>query len=490
MIPITLIKLAVSATGHINSMIAYWDRQLICRFANSAFLIWFGVRSDDVINKKDMQQVFGTFYKRSQRHVEAALNGEKQIFECNITTPDGITKIARATYYPHLYNGEVKGFYAYIAEVNSEDDEKPSAGINPPDNFSFLTKNALDEVVETLQASIFTGFPGISALAKKHFVSESKIKRDFNNTYHITPFSYYRRLQMEKAHDLITKDGYPKNKVAMKMNFSNPSNFYACYNNYVKTLAPKTYAAINEKQGAENYRLFVKQAPNAVAMFDKHLNFIAASRQWIIDYHLTNKALAGQSLHTMLPETYAKCKKLLSVSRGNELPIYPDKVNGSVFPTVWHISHWHTDDKGIGGFLIYSEKMAVPAKETEPDMQAVISKASEFFRIGPWQCDFIANTVFWSKEIKEILEVPDDFKPSVRLHYRFFKEGANRKMASDTINSAINAKKSFDFEADVITAKGRQLRVRVVGYPEFNNNVCKKISGIFQDITDHPDKKS
>ena len=44
-------NLGSMVTNHISAMLAYLDKDLICRFANASYLEWFGIRREDIINK-------------------------------------------------------------------------------------------------------------------------------------------------------------------------------------------------------------------------------------------------------------------------------------------------------------------------------------------------------------------------------------------------------------------------------------------------------
>jgi PAS domain S-box-containing protein len=227
-----LLDLGFDVTKHTNAMLSYYDKNLVCRFANNAYLDWFGLSPEDMINKMHLRDILGPLYEKNLTHIKGALNGKVQVFERPILTPSGITKTARATYFPEFENGKVKGFYVHVADVS------PLPGVDgifdaENENIHLFSKDRLlDEVVETLKSNILTGFPGISSLSKKHFISESKLKRDFKEKYNTTIFSFFRNLQMELAYKYITEKRCNKNQMAIMLNFSNPSNFSVCYQKY------------------------------------------------------------------------------------------------------------------------------------------------------------------------------------------------------------------------------------------------------------------
>ncbi|HMX12031.1 MAG TPA: CHASE domain-containing protein, partial [Burkholderiaceae bacterium] len=101
----------------VPSMIGYWDQQLINRFANHAYGLWFGTDPPHMAGRP-MPEVMGAALFESDRgHVEAVLCGEPQTFERSLTLPDGHTRHALAHYLPDRVDGEVQGFYVLIHDV-------------------------------------------------------------------------------------------------------------------------------------------------------------------------------------------------------------------------------------------------------------------------------------------------------------------------------------------------------------------------------------
>ncbi|MES1220255.1 MAG: PAS domain-containing protein [Bacteroidota bacterium] len=105
-------------TDEISTMLAYWDRHQVCRFANRAYLEWFGKRKEDMINKITMHELLGPLYHLNLPYIKAALEGKKQVFEREIPLPTGGTRHSLATYIPDIRDGEVMGFFAHVADVS------------------------------------------------------------------------------------------------------------------------------------------------------------------------------------------------------------------------------------------------------------------------------------------------------------------------------------------------------------------------------------
>jgi PAS domain S-box-containing protein len=102
----------------IPSLIGYWDRNLVNRMANRAYLTWFGKDPVDMLGKT-MADVLGeTLYEQNRPYVEAALRGEAVSYERTIARLDGQgPRHAIGHYLPDLVDGEVRGIYALVYDV-------------------------------------------------------------------------------------------------------------------------------------------------------------------------------------------------------------------------------------------------------------------------------------------------------------------------------------------------------------------------------------
>jgi len=108
---------ALRVVDRAPSMLAYWDHELVCRFANQAYETWFGVNPRDLIGQRIWELLGPELYARNRPHIEAALRGEVQIFERVIKGPDGIERHSLANYLPDWQDGRVRGFVVVVTEV-------------------------------------------------------------------------------------------------------------------------------------------------------------------------------------------------------------------------------------------------------------------------------------------------------------------------------------------------------------------------------------
>lgn len=110
-------SLACSVADHVSAMLAYWDKDQICRFANNAYLEWFGKTKEVMMNRISMKELLGPLYEKNLPHILAVLRGEPQTFEREIPLPSGGSRHSIANYFPDIENGEVKGFFVHVADV-------------------------------------------------------------------------------------------------------------------------------------------------------------------------------------------------------------------------------------------------------------------------------------------------------------------------------------------------------------------------------------
>jgi PAS domain S-box-containing protein len=102
---------------HVPSMLAYWDKDLRCRFANRAYERWFGVDPDQLIDTSIRDLLGEQLFALNEPFMRAALAGQAQTFERIVPGPDGVQRHALAQYIPDVVDGEVRGFVVQVTEV-------------------------------------------------------------------------------------------------------------------------------------------------------------------------------------------------------------------------------------------------------------------------------------------------------------------------------------------------------------------------------------
>lgn len=101
----------------IPSMIGYWDRDLVNRFANRAYSDWLGLPLSEIVGKPMQDLLDAKLYELNRPHVEAVLRGEMQVFERDIAH-QGNLRHSLATYLPDATAEGVRGFYVIVHDVS------------------------------------------------------------------------------------------------------------------------------------------------------------------------------------------------------------------------------------------------------------------------------------------------------------------------------------------------------------------------------------
>jgi len=105
-------------TDAMPGLVAYWDNDLCCRFANKIHLDWFG-KSPEAIIGITLRDLLGERpFTLNEPHIRGALAGEPQTFEGSLTKADGSISSTLTNYLPDFNDhGMVIGFFVLVSDV-------------------------------------------------------------------------------------------------------------------------------------------------------------------------------------------------------------------------------------------------------------------------------------------------------------------------------------------------------------------------------------
>ncbi len=99
-------------------MVAYWDKNLHCRFANRPYLEWFGKAPEQLIGTSIKDLLGVRLFALNEPYIRGALGGVRQQFERTLTKADGTVGYTWANYIPDIdAQGEVLGFFVLVSDV-------------------------------------------------------------------------------------------------------------------------------------------------------------------------------------------------------------------------------------------------------------------------------------------------------------------------------------------------------------------------------------
>jgi PAS domain S-box-containing protein len=136
-------------TDNLPAMVAYWDRDGICRFANHAHYDSFGLTPQQIVGMS-FGELLGDgkndnpFYDpvRNER-IAAAYRGQRQLFDQTHTDTRGQTRHWQTEFLPDINNGEVVGMYALLVDITQR---KTSEGLLKQQEARLLAMSHMGEI--------------------------------------------------------------------------------------------------------------------------------------------------------------------------------------------------------------------------------------------------------------------------------------------------------------------------------------------------------
>ncbi|WP_108425320.1 response regulator [Flagellimonas amoyensis] len=247
----------------------------------------------------------------------------------------------------------------------------------------------------------------------------------------------------------------------------------------------KNYQLALEASTEQN-KLFIDEAPTAIAMFDTNMVYMAASKKWLEDYHITDSVI-GKSHYEVFPEIGDDWKKIHQECLNGGVNICDeavfDRADGSRQWITWEVKPWYKHADQVGGLLMFTANIT-QFKENIMErlrLQDMLDRSNEIAKIGSWEYDIKRDVMACSTITKAIYEVPEDREPSMEGMLSFYqKEDSDRLWKA--INDSLKKSQPFDMELKLTTALSNEKWVRIIGRTK-GAKTDGKVYGIFQDIT-------
>ena len=104
-------------TDALPSLIGYWDAGLRNRFANRAYLEWFGKTPAEMSGMPLPDLLGADRFARCEPMIRAALRGEPQSFKGRMTRADGRHRRTWSHFIPDQRGDEVPGFFVLVTDI-------------------------------------------------------------------------------------------------------------------------------------------------------------------------------------------------------------------------------------------------------------------------------------------------------------------------------------------------------------------------------------
>lgn len=172
------------------------------------------------------------------------------------------------------------------------------------------------------------------------------------------------------------------------------------------------------RQSEERLRLFIEYAPAALAMFDREMRYLAASRRWRTDYGLGTHDLSGQSHYALFPEIGADLKAVHRRALAGETVRAEEdrfrRADGGVQWLRWETLPWYELDGSIGGIVIYSEDITArkTVEEALRTSENRLRRAQDAARLGTWEWDVQSGLSDWSDQTFRLYDLEPGVTPA------------------------------------------------------------------------------
>jgi PAS domain S-box-containing protein len=125
------------------------------------------------------------------------------------------------------------------------------------------------------------------------------------------------------------------------------------------TLRKRAEEAVQESE--KRLRLFVEHAPVGLAMFDREMRYLCASRRWLANYG-TDGDVRGLSYYEVFPTIPERWKEAhrrgLAGEVVREEAEHIVRLDGSAQWIRWEVRPWYEKGNDIGGIVIFSEDIS------------------------------------------------------------------------------------------------------------------------------------
>ena len=113
----------------------------------------------------------------------------------------------------------------------------------------------------------------------------------------------------------------------------------------------------------------------------------------------------------------------------------------------------------------------------------MLEQAQSLAGVGHWEYAPEQQTVKWSKGVRHVHGVSDDYRPTIDEALAFYAP-EDRDVVRRTVSRAVETGRGIDYEATIVTTRGERRRVRAIGESVSVGGRVERLIGTFQDVTD------
>lgn len=161
------------------------------------------------------------------------------------------------------------------------------------------------------------------------------------------------------------------------------------------------------KKAYERTQLFIEQAPSAIAMFDKKMNYLAISQRWLEDNKIGDENIIGKSHYKVNPDIPKKWKDIHQrCLKGEVIRKEEDffkRADGREIWISWEVRPWYTEEKKVGGIIMHTADITrmKNAEKTNRERQHFLEAILGNINVGIISCDDQGRLTLFNEATRE-----------------------------------------------------------------------------------------
>ena len=256
----------------------------------------------------------------------------------------------------------------------------------------------------------------------------------------------------------------------------------------------------------EQLLLFVEQAPVCIAMFDRDMCYIAASRRWIADFGRGHADLTGLNHYQIHPDLPTRWKQIhrdcLAGAMRECAEDHWIQADGSEHWLRWTIQPWVDSQDNIGGILIFAEDIGAQKqseqriKRLNRVLQSKLDELQTVLDVVP-----VAIAIAYDRDCQNIrlnrageallglapgINASKSADGSGRLPFKVLRDGTELAPEDLTIQYAVrHAIAVREIETEIVRADGKTLNLYEYASPLYDEKGgVRGCVGVFVDISE------
>ncbi|PYT00631.1 MAG: hypothetical protein DMF63_06235 [Acidobacteria bacterium] len=464
-----------AVTDAMPGLISYIDREYRYQFVNRAYTDWYGLEAEAFLGRTIADVVGNTRFEIVRPHLDAAFNGETEIFESEVEHPRGGKHFVRATFTPDILDGNVRGIFVLGLDITEEklaqdavnrSDERYKAFIKQstegiwrfelekpvPTNLSIeeqilhcYTHGYLAECNDAMARQY--GFTSASEIVGSR-LADLLVQDDPKNVEFLKAF-------IESGYHLSEAESHEKDAEGNDRYFLN--NFVGIVEDGFLLRAWGTQRDITETKAAHDAtaRLAAIVVSSEDAIISKDLMGTVTS--WNVGatkmFGYKAEEIVGRSITILMPpDRVDEAAEILRRVRREEDVEHFETVRRRKDGTDIIVSLTVSPLRNAEGNVIGASKIVRDItdrkriEEVIHQNQAMLTLAMQSSRMGVWELDLATNTVSWSEELEEIFGLEDGSFGGTQEHFFELIHEDDREDAWNEIRAAIDEHRDYSIE--------------------------------------------